>query len=275
MEDILNVNQTNTIHAGVDYNRREHVEREEELYVNPSNLWRIAECPASARKICRMASSVGKMGRFGLTVDHIVASAILKGTSPREVGAGASESIIKQAEVYYGFLMAIMRKHPGSVLRVEHMMQGDWIPNFCGIADAVLYIPQRKELFIIDHKTGTNARYKPADFQLQAYACMAYDELTAEGYDIQKVALLIYQPELIEQPTRGRVFTEPDTIDRWHEKIAGIVAYARDHLAEANPDCYRCLLCPHARSCPALRQYDTDNGGKFRLYRERMQRRFN
>lgn len=268
---MLNTYDNASIHTGVGYNRIEHAERIEALYINPSNLWRIAKCPASARKICRAADHIKQSARVGLTVDRIVTEAEKQGKTPREVAPEASENVLKQADGYFRILQKLKQIHPDAIRFLEMELAGDWIENFQGIADCVLYVPDKQRLLVIDHKTGRNTEYAADDLQLRCYAVMAYDQLTEAGYVISEVYTMIVQPDLPEhgvRTTRGGV----DHIEKWRDLITSIVQKAAENPEEAHPDCYRCLFCPWASKCASLAAFDEENEGQYTKYKTRVLR---
>ena len=264
----LKTSNNATIHTGVEYDRIAHAEYPEELYINPSNLWRVAECPASARKICRAANHIKDAAKTGLTVDRIVTEAIRQHSTPREVAPDVSEGLLQQADGYFKRLQKLQKIHPDAEMTVEAELSGSWIPRFEGLSDCVVYVPGKRRMIIIDHKTGTNKNYAADDLQLKCYAVMAYDDLSAKGREIDEVYLMIIQPSL-ERSVRS-IRYDIASIEAWREEIAGIVQYAAEHPNEAHPGCYRCLFCPWAANCKSLQKYDLENGRVFTHYKQRL-----
>ena len=268
---MLNTYDNASIHTGCSYNRREHAERIEDLYVNPSNLWRVAKCPASARKICRASDHIKQSARVGLTVDRIVTESIEQGMTPRDVAPEASKEILRQADGYFRILQKLKVIHPDAIRFLEMELAGDWIENFQGIADCVLYVPSRHRLLVLDHKTGRNTEYTADDLQLRCYAVMAYDRLVAEGYEISNVYTMIVQPDLPEngvKMTCGGI----ELVEKWRNLITSIVENAAQNPEEAHPDCYRCLFCPWASKCASLAAFDEENEGQYTKYKTRVLR---
>lgn len=266
--NLLKTTDNTTIHTGVKYDRIAHAERIEDLFVNPSNLWRVAECPASARKICWAANTIHNAARDGLTVDRIVTEAMAQGKTPAEIAPEASPKMLDDANGYYKRLQKLLKIHPEAEMRCEAELSGSWIPDFEGISDCVVYVPEKQRMIIIDHKTGTSKGYSADDLQLKCYAVMAYDELSAKGREIADVYLMIIQPAA-EHTVRSLHYNIA-SIEEWRRLIADIVQYAKDHPDEAHPGCYRCLFCPWASSCDALKQYDLENGRVFTHYKQRL-----
>lgn len=269
--ELLNITDNSTIHTGISYDRIQHAERIEDLYINPSNLYRVAECPASARKICRASDKIKQSARMGLTVDRIVTESIEQGKAPREVAPEASPEMIRQAEGYWRRLHKLIELHPDAEVYLEMELTGNWIPDFRGISDCVIYVPSLKRLIVVDHKTGSNPEYTADDVQLKCYAVMAYDALSAKGLEISDIYRMIIQPDSRDRATRT-VYAPASAVSQWRAEIDAIVTRAEQNPGKANPGCYRCLFCPWAANCGALAAFDEANDQKFTKFKTRVLR---
>ena len=271
----FNIKDSGTIHSGVDYDRIEHVEREEDIYFNPSNAWRVAECPASARKI-NSAANIRPEAFAGLSVDKLVHNAMIKQTRVSEVAPSDTDpELLRQAELYFSALLQVMKWNAPGHAGFEVVLEGDYVPHFMGIADSVVYSYKTQTLTVIDHKTGTNTKYQPDMLQLHCYAVMAARMYQRAGKPLRNISLMVLQPEMPDPKQRCQVQSyDVSILDKWDSEIRGIVQYARDHPDEANPGLYRCLLCPHQKGCKALKQYDAEHGGEFTDYKARVLKKF-
>lgn len=220
--------------------------------LSPSAAERWMTCPGSVVLSEGMPQKESPFALEG-TQAHALAEMLLrKEPFTADTPAGMLDNVM----VYVDHIRGVLAEHPDAVLMVEQRVKVNAVVY--GTADAVIWIPSKRLLMIVDLKYGAGVAVEVKTLQLKIYALAA---LLTFGYPATSVASTIVQPRCphTDGPIRTAVYDVVELVD-FHadlEDAVGRVRTAQEtndilpYLTASDKGCRWCLGAP---KCPLLRQ---------------------
>lgn len=222
--------------------------------LSPSAAERWMTCPGSVVLSEGMPNESSKFAEEG-TRAHAVGEAMLKGERCQ-----VAPEMLEHVLVYVDHIEELAAQL-GAVLHIEQRVKVT--DNIWGTADATIWRPLNKTLFVRDLKYGAGVPVEVQNnLQLKVYALAA---LLTMGYPAEWVDVGIVQPRCPhpDGPIRSTVFKAVDLID-FHADLldaAKRVAEVQEHFKQhktvvttaLSPSEKGCRWCPAAPKCPKLK----------------------
>jgi len=209
-----------------------------------SSMYRWSACPASVRFTKDMPNTSSVYAQEG-TATHAVASDLLEGKGTDCIDF----EMIEAVQVYVEAIRELVT--PGATLLVEHKFDLSCVyPGCFGTADAVIYQPDTKTLYVMDYKHGAGMSVEAeGNPQLKYYALGA---LMTTNFKPVRVVMGIVQPRCFHPAGPVRT-TEMDALDLLDFR-ADLIAFAKETENEnaVFADGAHCHFCPGAGVCPHL-----------------------
>lgn len=217
--------------------------------VGASSMYRWQKCPASVRLSEGIKSSQSVYAEEG-TKAHDLAANLLLGNGPKEpVDHETAEAVM----TYVNFVNELRKKVPKECVWIEQRFDLSSIhPGLFGTADAVIFNPEERCLYVVDYKHGGGISVEVKNNSQLLY--YALGSLVSTGVLCDFVELVIVQP---------RCPHEEGSIRKWRIDSFELLDFAadlkdavlrtEDPNAEVVPGDH-CRFCPAAAICPALRR---------------------
>lgn len=229
--------------------------------VGASGRKRWANCPGSVRLSAGIKPSSSIYAAEG-TVAHGIAEECLNNgwLAKRFIGEKRSadgfeftvdEAMAEAVQVYLDEVRFLC-KGGRFELMVEHTFHLEELhPDLYGTADAIVWKPEQKELWVLDFKYGAGV---PVDAEENPQGLYyALGALLETGLPARSVYIGIVQPrcEHAEGPVRHWCLPAIDLLEEADKLLAEVKA-TEDPEAETNPGEW-CQFCPAAALCPELK----------------------
>lgn len=219
------------------------------LSASSSSRW--LKCPPSALAATMYKSADSDFTREGTRaheVAEIVARARLEG---RDISSfpwaeDVTAEMVRCAEGYAEYVQELIADDDAVVLLEQRLDFSPWVPDGFGTGDCIII--QGNRLDVVDYKYGQGVAVSAEDnSQMGLYGLGALNDFGLI-YDIQEVALHIYQPRMNNV---SDTLLQTPTLLAWGEEVKPTAqdAYAGRGEYAAGP---HCRFCPHAGSCPTL-----------------------
>jgi hypothetical protein len=164
--------------------------------------------------------------------------------------------------VYLDTIASVMATDPGARLYVEkRVVFSNAHPDDCwGTSDAIIVLPNRKRIVVIDYKHGVGKRvYVVGNVQMLSYALGSVLDPDIDTDGVEDVELIVVQP-------RARDATEDEKVQRWPIKMLDLIDFAHRvdravALAKAQDPSFvagdHCYWCTGKGACRAYAEANT------------------
>lgn len=213
-----------------------------------SSMYRWSKCPGSVRE-CEGKENISSSYADEGTLAHEIAAEVLQtGSCSREVDPEMREHI----EVYRQEILTQFKSRPGNHVLIEHRFDLSSVhPGCFGTADAIVYNPWEKILYVTDLKYGAGLPVEVENnSQLMYYGLGA---LLSFNRPCSFVELVVVQP---------RCPHKDGPVRRWRIPAIDLLDFRADLRAFAQkteePDAplvpgSHCRFCIAAATCPGLK----------------------
>lgn len=213
--------------------------------IGASSMSRWSKCPGSvalSKDIPKTSSVYADEG----TEAHELAASILLG---QKVDKEPDDEMLENVSVYVNYVKSLQRLNAKSL--IEHKFDLSKLhPGLFGTADAVVYIPEKKLLHVVDLKYGAGVAVEVTNNpQLQYYGLGA---LISTNYPCVEIELTIVQPRL--NHSQGPIRSQRLGVMELMDFSADLIDYAK---ATEKPNAKlvsgsHCKFCPAKALCPEL-----------------------
>lgn len=253
-----------------------HIEEVRHSNRGASSAYRWRKCKGSLNLIDRIQKDGKKLRTSGEpaaegTVAHTVfAAAMDEGTDGHEFldmqfSAGGwtfvvDEEMADGVQLMLDLVRSIASEDQDSVVYIEKPLDSLTDDDAYGTPDAIIWMPTKKRLVVVDLKYGAGLICEPDSDQTKYYGYLGVENYidTTSGNEIA-VELCIVQPR-IPHPAgtvRFHKMTSDEIEDWWFKELLPDMKATRDPNAMLLIG-EHCRFCPAKLSCPALKQETFD-----------------
>ena len=217
--------------------------------IGASSMHRWKNCPGSVRMSKNIPNSSSEYAEEGTKAHELAAQHLLNPEAPLE----CTLEMFNAIKLYGQEVEEVFT--PDSDLWVEHRFDLSRLhPGLFGTADAVVYNPKTKALFVFDFKYGAGVPVEAENNEQLLY--YALGALLTLNLPVETVEIVIVQPRCPHPDGLVRRWNIPDAPIFMLDFAADLTDAAKrttDPKAPLNPGDW-CRWCPAASCCPALHE---------------------